>query len=562
MTFYDDRQPPSDGGSRRVTLACPDGVPPEILSAWRDGLLPPDQAAWLARHTPTCLACHERLGDYDAAASALNNQAIPRPGSDLWPAVRDSITRESRGAAQRAHLPRGLALGGIGAGVAALLLVALFAVLLISHLPGRATAGSTPTATLASGPTATRTTTATPSGPGVWTTVTGCTGVPDALRIQYNASIQQQKGGPTLVTLERSDNCGATWTQLTPPPMSGVNYTTNVNTMTILVSPLNPTIAILTVQVENAPVCSASTSVHAEPIRSSTSVQAKTPSSSTICQPQFVTNDGGVHWRQLHLPVQGTLGNAEIMGLGGDGQLLAQGSRLYGVVSTYLYGSSGVLPPGRLVASDDGGLSWHVADAALAAQGLAIYDCAPVATGSAIYVTAEPVNDPLRGPPTNGATLTTWVSLDGGQTWTRKHNPSAETPTDLIQSMYAVVNTSGQRALYDTVANKNSLVIEGSLDDGATWQANSVLNSVSQSGTTGLLGGLPDGSLLVNNPAGQQNVLAWFPGSIPRAVAQYPGLLYVFNAIVEQRANGVYLWLSGQPDGNTLIIEYTQLKLT
>ena len=198
----------SDDTRSGRTLACPDGVPPEILSAWRDGLLPPEQAAWLERHAPGCPACSERLRDYDAAASALAGQVIPRPGADLWPGVRVAIEREMGGAvggnARRGmRLPRGLALGGIGAGVAALLLVALFAGLLISRKPGRPTSASTPTATQTAAvavtatlaATVTLSATTTPSGPGVWAPLTKCADAPADVRTIYNASIEQQKSG-------------------------------------------------------------------------------------------------------------------------------------------------------------------------------------------------------------------------------------------------------------------------------------------------------------------------------------------------------------------------------
>lgn len=552
----DYRQLPNSDRSRPAILVCQQGVPPELLSGWRDGLLPPDQAAWLERHTPTCPACGERLRDYDAAASALSGQVIPRPSADLWPGVRAAIERETRGmedGARRApRLPHGLALGGIGAGVVALLLVALFAGLLRSRQTGRPTAAATPTATLAA--TATTAATATPSGPGYWTTITGCSGVPAGVRTVYNAGIQEQKSAPTIVTLQRSDDCGATWTKLTPPQMAGVSYTTNVNLMTIFTSPRNPDTAYLTLQVNSAQACS-----------STSSVTARTALSSTVCQPQYVTTNGGVSWQRLALPVRGILGNISPVDAVLGSALRPQGSRLYGVVTDAMLTSSGVIPPGRLVASDDGGVTWHIADAPLAAQGLAIWDFAPVPTGSTVYVTAEPVSDPAREPPQYGATLTMWSSPDGGATWKQASNPPDVTPQSPILNMGAGASASGRRTLYVAVGDKSGLTVLGSLDDGATWRSDSHLTTSSGGSLSSpeIVGSLPDGSAVVVD-TGNAPTVAWLPGSAPRIIAQSPGFASITNPIFQQRGDGLYLWLMGTlPDSGSALLttEYTQLKL-
>jgi hypothetical protein len=563
------RQPPNFGGSRPVALACPNGVPPEILSTWRDGLLPPDQATWIARHAPTCPACSERLRDYDAAASALAGQVIPRPGADLWPGVRAAIERETRGAAgERARrglrLPRGMALGGIGAGVVALLLVALFAGLLIVRKPGRPTLASTPTTTQTAtvAPTATITPTTAPSGPGYWTTLAGCSNVPADVRVQYGAGVQQQKGGaPTIVTLQRSDDCGATWTNLTPPAITGVSYTTNVNLMTIFASPVNSNTAYLTLQVNSSQVCSTTT----------TTAGARAAMSSMPCQMQFVTMDGGARWQRLQLPVPGLLGIFSNTTPQAESILRAQGSRLYGLVTDTVIGANSATPPGRLVASADGGVTWQVADAALAAQGLAVWDFAPTPSGSAIYVAAEPVNDPTQ-PPQYGVTLSMWSSLDAGATWTKESGPPGQSASEPVQGMTAGITPGGKRALYVLLfgANKDDtaiqVTVQASLDDGASWMSASQLTVSKALGSMQVMPGLttatlPDGSVIILNLTPTGPVQAWFPGSAPRDIAQNPGLIPYYNPVVEQRADGVYLWMTGYRGGPNPIVEYTQLKL-
>ncbi|HEY7848805.1 MAG TPA: zf-HC2 domain-containing protein, partial [Ktedonobacterales bacterium] len=111
-----------------ATLTCAVGVTPERLSAWRDGLLPADQAEWLATHVAGCPACGARLRDYEQIDAALREQTIPRAAANPWSAMRQRLTTYER--RKRRGLPRRAAWGGLGALVAAALLVALFAGLL------------------------------------------------------------------------------------------------------------------------------------------------------------------------------------------------------------------------------------------------------------------------------------------------------------------------------------------------------------------------------------------------------------------------------------------------
>ena len=555
----DYRQPPDSGRSRPITLVCQQGVPPEILSGWRDGLLPPDQAAWLERHAPTCPACGERLRDYDNAASALSGQVIPRPGADLWPSVRAAIERETRGAGNAARrgprLPRGMALGGVGAGLVALLLVALFAGLLFSRQSGRPTATATPIATLAV--TATIAATATPSGPGYWTTLSGCSGVPAGIRTVYNAGVQEQKGGaPTIVTLQRSDDCGATWTNLTPPQITGVSYTTNVNLMTIFTSPLNPNTAYLTLQVSGT-ACS------------STSAAARSAQSSTVCQPQFVTTNGGASWQRLALPVRGILGvisASSVTSLSVEGMLRPQGSLLYGVVTDATLASSGVIPPGRLVVSSDGGVHWTLCDGPLATQGYGVWDFAVTPTGTTIFVTAEPFNDPSRQPPSYSPPLSIWSSPDGGHTWTEGGPAPGSGVSQSGVVLFMSAGMNGGHAIAYIVAEDNGLArMLASVDGGRVWQEDTALKYADTGGEIfELLGMLPDGSVVIEQPAGGGPTLAWKPGSAQRIIAQNADLLSYFHPIFQRRGDGLYLWLMGTPSnsGSTaLTTEYTQLKL-
>ncbi|HEX9037758.1 MAG TPA: zf-HC2 domain-containing protein [Ktedonobacterales bacterium] len=545
----DFRQPPNNG-ARSVTLFCPDHVPPEALSAWRDGLLPAREATYLDRHAPSCPACSERLHDYDTTSSGLNTQFIPRPGSDLWPPVRDAIDRESRGSTRRLHIPRGLALGSAGAAVAALALIALFAGLFFSRHIGRPTLAATPITTTVPTATTTPAPTEAPKGPGVWTTLTGCPATtPASFRVLYNANTQQQKGGPTIVTFERSDDCGSTWTKLTPPPISGVDYTTNVDWMVAFSDPVNPQIAYLSVLASGATGCA-----------TSAATGAQVALSSMPCLVQFVTTNSGATWAHLSLPVKGALAiTSPTNSTAIEGALRPQGSLLYGVVTNTVPGMSGLVPPGRLVVSSDG-VHWSSVDGALAGQGLGIWDFAVPPTGSTIYVTAQPFNDPNDQPPTYAPTLSMWASANGGKTWTESaHGPDGSYGQGgSITGMVAGLSGS-QSILYITVGQKNQTQLLASVDGGRNW---TIDTQYPISATFQMLGTLPDGSVVLESTDASQPTLAWSPGAAQRQIAAGAGLQSISHPVFQQANGGEYLWLTGTVNANTgaTATMYTKLK--
>lgn len=404
--------------------------------------------------------------------------------------------------------------------------------------------------------------TATPSGPGVWTTLTGCPAtIPARLRVLYQADIQQQKSAPTIVTLKRSDDCGATWTNLTPPAIPGVSYTTDVSLMTIFASPLNANTAYLTLQMLQ---------INGTQTCPSTSSATTASRSTTICQPQFVTTDGGATWQALRLPVPGILGvlsaTSPITDLMIEGMLRAQGSLLYGVVTDWDIGANSATPPGRLVVSSDGGVHWSSADSALAAQGYSVWDFAVTSTSSVVYVTAEPFNDPSRQAPTYSPTLSIWSSPNGGQTWT-KSSPTPGSGTESGQGgevMFMSAGMSGGKSIVYIVANNEGQArMLASVDGGHSWQEDTQLKYADTGGEIfGLLGTLSDGSVVIEQPAGGGPTLAWKPGSAQRTIAQNAKLMSYFTPIFQQRADGLYLWLTGYAGASEqLSIAYTKLQL-
>ncbi|HEX9037760.1 MAG TPA: hypothetical protein VF808_12315 [Ktedonobacterales bacterium] len=431
-------------------------------------------------------------------------------------------------------------------------------------------ASTMPAATLTSTavPTPATTSTPWPAGPGNWQALTKCASAPPNFRTLYSAGLDTpEQGSATQVTFQRSDTCGASWVKLTPPMISGVVYNTNVQYLAIFPSPINPQVAFLTIQTSltvGVPACSTpagATAAHG-------GVNAA-PAASYICQLQYVTKDSGVTWQALSLPVKGGLGGVSPelnVSLDLLGQVRAQGARIYGVVTNAVLGASGIVPPGRLVASDDGGLTWVLADGGLADQGLAIWDFAPTPSGTTVYVTAEPVNDPARVPPGYGATLSIWVSPDGGLTWRHSSSAPGASSGKLVEGMLAGVSPAGKRAVYLLTGDKSERSVLGSIDDGVTWQGDPSFSFPTVSG--GMMGfptfiaTLPDTSVIVVNPYGGAPIVAWTPdGGAPHAIAEATALFPYEYPTVQLRSDGVYLWLMGEQGGPGLLMRYTKLRL-
>ena len=321
--------------------------------------------------------------------------------------------------------------------------------------------------------------------------------------------------------------------------------------MTIFASPLNPNTAYLTLQVSGAQTC---------PSTSSAAIASR---SSTICQPQFVTTDGGATWQALRLPAPGILGVVHSPSpLSHD--VSAQGTALYGIVTDTVIGASGLTPPGRLVVSVDGGVHWSSCDASLAAQGQRIYNFAVPPSGSTIFVIAEPANDPSAQAPTYSPTLSTWMSPNGGATWIEGGSTSGSgQPGGMPITTITAGIVNGRAVLYILDVQKGIMSLIASAD-GRTWKRDS---QFPQWGVTGgeipaLLGTLPDGSAVVEQPAGSGPTLAWQIGGSYRVVAQNASMLSFFNPVFQQRPDGVYLWLSGYGGtSNTPITKYTRLQI-
>jgi hypothetical protein len=382
--------------------------------------------------------------------------------------------------------------------------------------------------------------TQTPSPAGVWETLRGCgPAVPGALRVQY-------QGAPNANGVQRSDDCGATWRDLPNPQIPGVANGGSITLWVVSAAPAyTDTVYVTTLVLSDPQLCSASR-----------------------CQVQYVSTDGGQSWVQVKLPAPGYLGalSAAAPPASGSG-----GARLYGIVTDEIMavGPAGsVSPPMRLVTSMDHGATWKLCDDPIAAQGQEVAQYAAPPSGSDIYLVAIPRNDNSGTPPE-----TVWASHDAGATWSARGSTPGTgtaqtregTPGGQVSAVFAGQDgASGRSILYLTVVVQGHERAVASADGGQTWQraATLLLDADANGYSLTFLGTLPDGSLVLEYPAGDGGTVAWKPGSIVRTVAQNPGFRDFFNPLLAPNASGVALWLSGDvgPDA-TRSVKYTQLQL-
>lgn len=524
-----------------ATLVCAANVPPEELSAWRDGLQAPAQAQWLARHVPGCQSCQSRMRDYERIGAALQQQMIPVPSADPWPAMRRRIAAPRRGLA----LPGGLSLssralwGRVGAGVAALLLVALFAALLARQASLRPSPTTTPTAAATSVPS------------GAWNVVTGYSkldGVviaPSNPLVAYQFSLVTSKTAPPTITMRRTADQGALWTKLTPPAIAGVTYPNITGPVEGFVSPINPQVVYLIIGAGTPTGGCAATGV--------------TPEN---CEFEFVSANGGQTWRRLTLPAPNLLTGAAIRtntysSVAGD--LQAQGNRLFGVITTAAaLGANSAPPPARLVASDDGGFTWKLIDATFRAAGQGVYTYSAAPDGKAVFAATEPLGQQSTGPVSSAPPLKLWRSMDGGQTWTQL----GAFPYPILSDMRAAWDaTNNVPVLYlAAMSGGGKKVILGSRG-GALSGLVTATAIPSQTPPT-LLTTLADGTLIVEASGA---VEAWNVTPAAEAagwiqVAQPDGLVSYSSAFTQTTADGAtQLWLTGQTT-QAFVAEWAQLE--
>jgi hypothetical protein len=141
---------------------------------------------------------------------------------------------------------------------------------------------------------------------------------------------------------------------------------------------------------------------------------------------------------------------------------------------------------GRLVTSIDGGITWQVADAALAQQGYTVCDYAPTPTGSTVFALAQ------QGTCQSQERAKLWRSDDAGKHWALV-GPAPENDFDYIVATSS--RNGGQPILY-LLGTGAFPGIQVSIDGGKTWQTASSQGIPTGGGfVTVAFGVLPDGSI-------------------------------------------------------------------
>jgi len=468
--------------------------------------------------------------------------------------------------------------GAVGAATAAALVAALLIALLASRLATHSNGGQpTPTAhTPVSSVTATSTTSATSDVlPAGWQNLPALANGPtqpviapsDPQVVYFAGGGTTVKGQAPTYTLARSDDGGATIHHLPFPTLNGQTIDTYAPlVLNVVVNPLNPQTVYLYTQIEVAacpanfaPLAMRRVSLDAG-LGARRGARGEAPLAGNVCQPEFVSTDGGESWGLLNLPAKGLLGITSPDGNRAERAIQIQGTRLYGTVSDVMLAASGVPVGGRLVVSEDGGVTWTLVDAPIAAQGLVAYDFAATPSGSTVFVVSE--NPQTVQLPTLNADSHLWRSDDAGATWTELGPiPNASVAGGSISGMAATVAASGQPILYLDPASDNTgktLPVEASADGGQSWQSAPAVGSLNG---IQLLGVTASNQIVMLFDDGAYR--AWAVGDTswttvaPSLGSSFSDTSYFIGAAAARSAGKVALYAIGQFNGITIVARYT-----
>src|SRR5690348_5204793 len=238
-------------------------------------------------------------------------------------------------------------------------------------------------------------------GPGLraMATYTGQPGLPVVApsdpRVVYEYADNRQ--GPVL---RRSDDGGATWSDLAIPGADTAGA--SVSALHLGVNPADASNVFLRADLGFA---------RGDP----NGCPADATQKGAICPREYYSTDRGVHWNALHLPVPGTLFDGGVFFFYPWWILQAQGSRLYaGMLNTTT--PLATAPDIRITGTEDGGKTWRLVDAGLAAQGLNVCDYIAAPSGETLFARTASVcrsSDPTT-PPT---ARRLWRSEDAGAHW-------------------------------------------------------------------------------------------------------------------------------------------------
>lgn len=380
---------------------------------------------------------------------------MQQPPLRTMPTPSPSHPSSSSGSSGRAARPAWLPLAA-GSGIV-VLLVALIAGLLFSQNGRRPTSANTTT------PTATATadlTTPTPSGPqwtqiDSYTQIAGIALAPSDAHTAYQSLLETSKTSPTTLTLRRTRDAGVTWQAIAlPSPLQGLSPDAFDGPPSVAVSPRIATTVFLTANAR-MPTCPNTASQAGV-----ASQRLALPfSSGTPCYTQYSSTDGAQTWHSLTLPISGLLAG-----------LRAQGPRLWAMISPPFVAQDMTAPAGHLAKSEDGGVTWTLADAALPSTvGIALY--MPVPAGTGVFVVSDRADRFNSGvcqgclPPPD---FKLWRSDDAGAHWSQVSALAYQAVTSLLVAQRA---GSTSPALYLQVLQGNSrdATLLSSGDGGRTW---------------------------------------------------------------------------------------------
>lgn len=258
------------------------------------------------------------------------------------------------------------------------------------------------------------------------------------------------------------------------------------------------------------------------------------------CTAQLVSMTGGRTWRRLSLPSAGALGGLNsYRAMPGpyDDQAYtfqAQGKRLYAAMAFSVMGGSLIDSPGvRLVASDDGGLTWRFVDNGLAGPNTWVCDFGAAPTGLVVYaVTADGPCEYMGQYPE----LDFWRSADGGQSWQHvRLLPTLGESGLFVSAQGAIYSFMPQVAQQGKGANitGTQTAVMVSVDGGLHFTSAPSAGIPSDMTPWRVYGTLPDGSVIFGagpqaadpNSGPPENLYTWKKGQSAwtRISPQYPG---------------------------------------
>lgn len=429
--------PPDRDPATRPALSL-DELPPELEGIQHDLLA--DATEWV-RRVPPSARFNQRLRavlPLDEADDATASAQSPR----------ETRTVHYVPHPQHAHSPHPTRLGTVLALVATVAVVALLAAVFATLHPGgmatkTTTRPGTPTPTLpAPGPITTL---------PLRATYAGQPGIP-VVAVSNPNVIYEFSDSTSTPVLRRSDDGGASWHVLAYPSAPGAF----VSNLLLAVNPADAANVFLQVALGYFP-------------GQAGACRPVTPGEkSVVCIGEYVSTDSGAHWSLMRYPVPGTLfPNGTFLDYD-NGIVQAQGDRVYAALQ---YHNTEVQPASevRILSSADHGMTWQLADTALAQQGLHICDFVPAPTGATLFARTAAV---CQGSGFTSRQL--WRSDDAGAHW-RQVTPFAA-PFNTIFNSFTVASTpaaeGNQLIIYDGTQNQQTNVVTyyASLDGGMSWQ--------------------------------------------------------------------------------------------